>query len=72
MIGIELLAAAQGIDFHAPLKTSPALQAAVDTIRAAVPFHAGDRYLADDMEWARKKVLDGAFSGAVQAELFGQ
>ena len=26
VVGIELLAAAQGVDFHAPLKTSPALQ----------------------------------------------
>ncbi len=71
VIGIELMAATQGVDFHKPLSTSPALQPAVDTLRAAVPFHAADRYLANDMEWAKQAVLDGAVSGAVQAELFG-
>ena len=70
VIGIELLAAAQGTDLHAPLRTSPALEAAVAAIRRAVPFHAGDRYLADDIGWARQTVLDGALSGAVQEELF--
>ncbi len=71
VIGVELLAATQGVDFHKPLATSPALQPAVDTLRAVVPFHAADRYLANDMEWAKQAVLDGAVSGAVQAELFG-
>jgi histidine ammonia-lyase len=70
VIGIELLAAAQGLDFHAPLISSPPLAEAQAAIRAAVPFHAADRYLADDMEWAKAAVLDGALSGAVQAELF--
>jgi histidine ammonia-lyase len=70
VIGIELLAAAQGIDLHAPLKTSPLLSEAIGTIRAAVPFHARDRYLADDIGWAKQAVLDGTLSGAVQAELF--
>jgi histidine ammonia-lyase len=71
VIGIELLAAAQGVDLHAPLRTSPALGAAVAAIREMVPFHAGDRYLADDIGWAKQAVLDGALSGAVEAELFG-
>jgi hypothetical protein len=46
--------------------------AAVYTIRASVPFNGGDRYLADVMEWGRRNVLDGPFSGAVQAEAFAQ
>ncbi len=66
VIGIELLAAAQGVDFHKPLTTSPALQPAHVAIRSAIPFHAADRYLADDMEWAKRAVLDGAFADAVQ------
>lgn len=70
VIGIELLAGAQGVDLLAPLQSSPALLQAVATIRTSVPFHASDRYLADDMEWAKATVLDGALSGAVQAELF--
>lgn len=69
VIGIELLAAAQGIDFHAPLKTSPALRPAIEVIRRSVPHHAADRYLADDLAWAKATVLDGAVCGAVQTEL---
>jgi histidine ammonia-lyase len=72
VVGIELLAAAQGIDFHAPLTTSPALARAHAAIRAAVPFHEKDRYLAPDLAWAKAAVLDGALGDAVQAELFDQ
>src|ERR1044072_7029282 len=64
VVGIELLAAAQGIDFHAPLETSPPLGAAHAAIRAAVPFHARDRYLAPDVAWAKAAVLHGALAGA--------
>ncbi len=71
VIGVELLAAAQGVDFHAPLETSPPLRRAHAAIRADVPFYAADRYLADDIAWAKQAVLDGALSGAVQADLFG-
>ena len=70
VVGIELLAAAQGIDFHAPLETSPPLGRTHAAVRAAVPFHEKDRYLAPDLAWARKAVLDGALTGAVQADLF--
>ncbi len=69
-IGIELLAAAQGIDFHAPLQTSAPLAEAHRTIRAAVPFYAADRYFADDLQWAKGAVLDGALSSQIQSELF--
>jgi histidine ammonia-lyase len=69
-VGIELLAAAQGIDFHAPLATSAPLARAHAAIRASVKFHEKDRYLAPDIVWAGAAVLDGALSSAVQAELF--
>jgi histidine ammonia-lyase len=69
-IGIELLAAAQGIDFHAPLTTSAPLAEAHRAIRAAVPFYAADRYFADDLAWAKGAVLDGALSSNIESELF--
>jgi histidine ammonia-lyase len=59
VVGIELLAAAQGIDFHAPLETSAALGRAHAEIRASVPFHDKDRYLAPDVAWAQLAVLKG-------------
>jgi histidine ammonia-lyase len=62
VIGIELLSAVQGIDFHAPLRTSPRLDPAVRTVRAAVPHYASDRYLADELAWAKGAVLSGAFA----------
>ena len=71
VVGIELLAAAQGIDFHAPLATSSPLARAHAAIRASVPFHEKDRYLAPDVAWAQTAVLDGALASAVQADLFG-
>jgi histidine ammonia-lyase len=70
VIGVELLAAAQGVDFHAPLKTAPALQPVHAAIRERVAFLARDRYLATDLEWAKAAVLDGGLSREVQAELF--
>ncbi len=56
VIAIELLAAAQGIDFRRPLRTSPALQKAHDALRAHVPFATEDRLLAQDIE-ATAKVI---------------
>ena len=72
VIGIELLAAAQGLDFHKPLRTAPLLQAAADAIRAEIPHYDADRYLADEIGWARDAVLAGRLAaGAVPlASLF--
>ncbi len=69
-VGVELLAAAQGIDFHAPPGTSPALRPVHAAIRAEVSFYASDRYLADDLAWAQAAVLRGALSVEVEAALF--
>jgi histidine ammonia-lyase len=59
VVGIELMAGAQGVDLHAPLKTSAPLGEALAAIRSGVAFHAADRYLADDVAWAKQAVLDG-------------
>jgi histidine ammonia-lyase len=59
ILGIEWLAAAQGVDFHRPLTTSPRLQATHATLRAQVPFYAEDRLFAPDIEGARTLVLRG-------------
>src|SRR3546814_4308237 len=47
VIGIELLAAAQGCDFHRPLASSGPLEAVRAVLRAAVPSLSDDRYLPD-------------------------
>ena len=70
VIGIELLTATQGIDFHAPLRTSPSLDRAVRTIRSRFPHYESDRYLADELGWAKETVLAGGFSEPLQDSLF--
>ncbi|QAY76702.1 histidine ammonia-lyase [Sphingosinicella sp. BN140058] len=70
VIGIELLTATQGIDFHAPLKTSPQLEAVRAAIRTNVPHYAADRYFADDLAWAKEAVLNGSLCQGVAADLF--
>jgi histidine ammonia-lyase len=52
VLGIELLAAAQGCDFHAPLATSPALESVKAAVRAQVPHLDEDRHFHPDMEAA--------------------
>jgi histidine ammonia-lyase len=54
IIGIELLAAAQGIGFHAPCQTSPALQNAITKIREIADPYEEDRFFAPDIEKAAK------------------
>ncbi len=62
VVGIELLAAAQGIDFHRPARSSAALEQVHAGIRGRVPFYAADRYLAPDIEAAQGLVTSGSFS----------
>jgi histidine ammonia-lyase len=62
ILGIELLAAAQGIDFLRPLKSSPALEAAHSLVRSHCPSVARDRHLAPDIDRATQLVCDGSLS----------
>ncbi|MDT8318925.1 MAG: histidine ammonia-lyase [Xanthomonadales bacterium] len=61
VVAIELMAAAQGIDFHSPHKTSPALAAVHDQIRAEVSHYDSDRYMARDIEAASELARSDAF-----------
>jgi histidine ammonia-lyase len=72
VVGIELLAAAQGLDFHAPLASSPPIEAARAAIRTCVPRLESDRYLADDLSWAKEAVLAGALTADLEARLFAR
>jgi histidine ammonia-lyase len=61
IVAIELLAAAQGIDFRAPLKTSPKLQEVHALVRSRVGFYDHDRYFSPDIGAIRELVEAGAF-----------
>ena len=60
VIAVELIAAAQGVDYHAPLKTSEKLQAVHAQIRALSPHLDSDRYWADEMTALQEAVVAGA------------
>jgi histidine ammonia-lyase len=53
ILAIEVLAAAQAIEFHRPMQSSAPLEQAMATIRAKVPAWTTDRVFAPDLETAR-------------------
>ncbi len=67
ILGVELLCAAQGVEFRAPLATSPALQRLMRITRDAVPALGADRYMADDLTRAAALVRDGQVAAACNA-----
>jgi histidine ammonia-lyase len=72
ILGVEALAAAQGIEFRAPLVTSPSLQDVIARIRSVSPRVEEDRYLAPDLEAAAALVRDGALTEALDLPEVGQ
>jgi histidine ammonia-lyase len=69
VIGIELLAAAQGIDFRRPIQTSEPLARAHAMIRERVAFLAEDRRAAPDIAAAKALVQGGALKALLPAPL---
>ncbi|MCD9006220.1 histidine ammonia-lyase [Luteimonas sp. XNQY3] len=64
VVGIELLAAVQGCDFHAPLRSSDALEAVRARLRRDVPTMDEDRYIHPDLQAATSLVRGGALVAA--------
>jgi len=62
ILGIEWLAAAQGIEFLRPLTSSAPLEQAQALLRVACPSVERDRYLAPDIQRATKLVTEGALA----------
>jgi histidine ammonia-lyase len=65
ILGVEAMCGTQGIEFRAPLQTSPALQQAMTVLRAQVPRIAEDRYMAPSIEAAAGLIATGALVDAV-------
>jgi histidine ammonia-lyase len=53
VVGIEAMAASQGLELRRPLKSSPLVEAEFSAIRSRVAFLEADRYLAPDVEAMR-------------------
>jgi len=72
LLGIELLAAAQGVELRAPLQTSEPLRRVLATVRGVVPALVADRALAGDLAAATALVRSRALVGPAGAALFPQ
>jgi len=69
VVAIELLAAAQGCDFHAPMASSAPLERVRARLRERVPMVDHDRYLAPDIAAAADLVRSGALASAAGVSL---
>jgi histidine ammonia-lyase len=69
VVAIELLAATQGCDFHAPMQSSAPLERARAALRGRVPHLQDDRFLAPDIAAAADLVRSGALVAATDAAL---
>jgi histidine ammonia-lyase len=65
VVGIELLAAAQGCDFHSPLRSSAPLEVLRALLRREVPHLDDDRYFHPEIAAATRLVRSGAIIEAV-------
>ena len=66
IVAIELMAAAQGIDFQKPVPTSPLLQEAHALIRERVAPYDRDRRFAEDIAAVKELIKAGAFNHFVR------
>ena len=69
IVAIELLAAAQGIEFLRPLRSSEALETVHQKVRSVSAAMMQDRSLASDMQAVQGMVKNGAIAGAMKARL---
>jgi histidine ammonia-lyase len=53
VVAIELLCAAQALEFHRPLKTTPALESVYNLVRSKVAYYDKDRFMTPDIEAVR-------------------
>ena len=71
IVAIELITAAQGCDFHAPLKSGPTLESVRSLVRSRVATLKDDRFLAPDIAAIKALVDEAAFLEACALELPG-
>jgi histidine ammonia-lyase len=72
IIGIELMAAAEAIEHHRPMKTSPRLEPVFALLRSRIAPLDADRYLAPDLAAATDLVLSGAIAKAAGLDSFAE
>jgi histidine ammonia-lyase len=68
-LAIELLAAAQGVEFLAPLEAGAGAKAAHDFVRTLSPTVVEDRSLGADIELVAESIRSGELVSAVESEV---
>jgi histidine ammonia-lyase len=68
-LAIELLAAAQGVEFLAPLEPGRGARAAHDFVRSLSPAVLEDRTLSADIELVAESIRTGGLVNAVESEV---
>jgi len=61
IVAIELLAAAQGVEFHHPRKSSPAIERVISNLREVSPTYTEDRSLSADIARVAALIDKGVF-----------
>ena len=69
IVAIELLAAAQGIEFHHPQTSSNVLESVVGSIREISPAYTEDRSMSDDFAELSARINQGSFYGFAESIL---
>ncbi len=69
IVAIELLAAAQGIDFHHPQTSSPPIESVIAAVREISPRYVEDRSLSSDIRRVAATIDDGAYCRYAQSIL---
>ncbi|WP_324133099.1 histidine ammonia-lyase [Bosea sp. (in: a-proteobacteria)] len=72
IIGVELMAAAEAIEHHRPMTTSPRLEPVLALLRGQIAPLTQDRYLAPDLAAATELVLSGAVGAAAGLDSFAE
>lgn len=65
VIAIELICAAQGVEFRAPLRPAPGTALAIDRIRELVPPLDGDRSASHEIELVAALIAEGGLNDLV-------
>jgi histidine ammonia-lyase len=63
VVAIELVSAAQAIEFHRPLKSGAIVEEGLKILRSKVKATHGDEILSGRLEKTREMVLAGSFDG---------
>jgi histidine ammonia-lyase len=63
LLAVELMAACQGIEFRRPLRSSPALETVIATVRELSPKLEDDRMLGPEIAALASAVLAGGLAG---------